>query len=156
MTEKKKNGFQTIETDMDELNKRSRDRRKTMLKRVMEIVLLVVVCVVFVEIFYALRSFDTYEIRNTIERKSGTATQYTAFDELLLEYSNDGISCIGRNDEVLWNQSFEMISPQVEICDEYIVVYDAGGTKVLIMTESGLKKEIEMTSPIQKRMENPR
>lgn len=150
MAEKEKNGFKTIETDMDELNNRLRERRKMMLKRAVEIILLVVVCVIGVEMIYALRSYDTYEIRNAIERKSGSATQYTAFQDSLLEYSNDGISYIGRNNEVMWNQSFEMISPQIEICNDYIAVFDAGGTEIFIMTPSGLKKEIETTSPIQK------
>lgn len=150
MTEKEKKGFKTIEADKEELNNRLRERRKKMLKRAIEIILLVVVCVIGVEIVYALRSFGTYEIRNATERKSGSATQYVAFGDFLLEYSNDGISCIGRNNEVMWNQSFEMISPQVEICKDYITVFDAGGTEVFIMTESGLKKEIETTSPIQK------
>ena len=150
MTEKEKKGFKTVETDVKELNKKHRERRMLMLKRAVEIIVLVLVCVIGVEIIYALRSFETYEIREALERKSGSATQYTAFQTSLLEYSNDGISCIGRDNEVMWNQSFEMISPQVEICNDYIAVYDAGGTEIFVMTESGLKKEIETTSPIQK------
>lgn len=150
VTEKEKNGFKTVEADMEKHKQQLRERRKMMLKRSIELVLVLVVLVIGVEIIYALRSFDSYDIRSAIERRSGSATEYAGYKDYLLEYSNDGISCINKNNEVMWNQSFEMISPQVEICKDYIVVFDAGGAEILIMAESGLQKEIETTSPIQK------
>ncbi len=145
----KKNGFKTVETDYEELREQSKQRKKEMLKRVIKIASVILVLVIGVEIIYALRSFDSYDVRSVIERSSSSVTQYAAFNEGLLEYSNDGISCIGPNDEVVWNQSFEMISPQIEICGEYLAVYDAGGTEVFVLTESGLQKNIEISSPIQ-------
>jgi hypothetical protein len=42
-----------------------------------------------------------------------------------------------------------MALPEVQICGDYLVAYDAAGTKIFILTESGLEKSLEMTSPIQ-------
>ena len=149
MADTKKKDFKTIETDYEELHKQTLERRKEFIKKGIKIALVIFVLVICVEIMYALRSFDSYDVRNVIERSRSSATQYAKFNECLLEYSNDGISCIGANNEVVWNQSFEMISPQIEMCGDYLAVYDAGGTKVFVLTESGLQKSIETSSPIQ-------
>lgn len=149
MADVKKKGFKTLETDYEELDEQIRDHRKKLLKRALRIIAVIVVLVIGVELIYALRSFDSYEVRNSIDRSSSGATQYQKFGECLLEYSNDGISCISKNNDIIWNQSFEMTSPEVQICGDYLVVYDAAGTKLFILTESGLEKDLEMTSPIQ-------
>ena len=147
VTENKK-GFKTIETNYEEQKVQQDERQKTLVKRVVEIIAAVLVLVITIEIIYALRSFDSYEVRNTIERGSGSVTQYEVYGDYLLEYSNDGIACMNQT-EMKWNQSFEMVSPQLEVCGEYLAVYDAGGTEIFVFTEAGLQKEFEMTSPIQ-------
>ena len=145
----KKRGFKTVETNYEELDERIREHRKQLLKRGVRVVVIALVLIIGVQIISALRSFDSYEVAATIERNSTGAAQYMTFGEYLLEYSKDGISCVDSQQGILWNQAFEMLAPQVEECGEYLVVYDAGGTKIFIMTKSGLQKELEMASPIQ-------
>ena len=149
VAKEKKNGFKTIETNYEELDKQIREHRKSNLKLVLSIILGIVVVVLTVEVVFALRRYDSYEVTNAIERNSNSATQYQMFGDYLLEYSNDGISCIGSGQEIIWNQSFEMVSPKVEFCGGYLVVYDGGGTQIYILTEAGLQESIETTSPIQ-------
>lgn len=149
MADIKKKGFKTLITDYEELDEQIQNHRKTILKRVLRVIGIVAVLVIVLELVYAIRSFDDYEVRNEIERKSNETTQYQMFGDYLLEYSNDGISCIGRDRQIIWNQSFEMTSPKVQVCGKFLVVYDAVGTKLFILTESGLQKSLEMTSPIQ-------
>ncbi len=145
----KKRGFKTIERNYGELHEQLRGHRKKLIKRAIQVIVVVIVLVIGFKLFNALRSYDAYEVKNSLERSSTGVTQYVDFQDCLLEYSNDGISCIGKDREIIWNQSFEMISPQVEICGTYLVIYDAGGSKLFILTERGLQKSIETTSPIQ-------
>ena len=145
----KKKKLKTIETNYEELDEQIREHRKSILKRGIQVIGIVALLVIGVELFSALRSFDDYEIRDSIDRKSSGSTQYEMFGDYLLEYSNDGISCVSGNRDIVWNQSFEMASPKVQICGDYLAVYDAAGTKLFILTESGLQKSLEMTSPIQ-------
>lgn len=149
MTDTKKKGFKTVEQNNEELNQKIQQHRIEVLKRAAKIVIIVGVVVIALELIYALRSFDSYDVRSVIERSSSATTHYADFNGCLLEYSNDGISCLEDGSEIIWNQSFEMISPKVEICKDYLVIYDAGGTEIFIFTESGLQKEIATTSPIQ-------
>lgn len=145
----KKNNFKMVEADYEELQKQKKERSKEIIKKGIKIALAILTFVIAVEIIYALRSFDSYDVRHVIERSRSSATQYVKFNEGLLEYSNDGISCIAANNEVVWNQSFEMISPQVEICGQYLAIYDDGGTEIFVLTESGLQNSIETSSPIR-------
>ena len=149
MADVKKKGFKTLITDYEELDEQIQNHRKTILKRTLRVIGIVVVLIIGIELAYAIRSFDDYEVRDEIDRKSSESTQYQMFGDCLLEYSSDGISCIGRDGQIIWNQSFEMTSPKVQICEKYLVVYDAVGTKLFILTETGLQKSLEMTSPIQ-------
>jgi len=145
----KKRGFKTIETNYEELDERIREHRKQIAKRTIRVVFIGLVLFAGIQLMLALRNFDSYEVTNTVERTSTSVAQYVTFGEYLLEYSKDGISCMDSRREIVWNQAFEMLSPQVEVCGEYLVAYDAGGTKIFIMTESGLQKDLEMISPIQ-------
>ena len=119
------------------------------LKRIVQIVLVVVLLVGGIILINEIRKFDSYDTTSAIERKSSGVTQYEEFHNYLLEYSNDGISCLTDSGEVVWNQAFEMIAPKIEICGEYLGIYDAGGTEIFILTEAGLQKEIKTTVPIQ-------
>lgn len=149
MADVKKKGFKTIETNYEELEGQIWNNRKQLLKRVAQIIALVVVLIIGINLIYALQSYDDYEVKNEITRKSSGTAQCKKFGECLLEYSSDGIACINSNRDVVWNQSFEMTSPRVEICEDYLVIYDAAGTKLFILTKKGLEKSLEMTSPIQ-------
>lgn len=145
----KKKGFKTLETNYEELDEQILEHRRDILKRVLQVIGIIAVLVIGIELMYAIRSFDDYEVRNSIDRKTSGSTQYQMFGEYLLEYSSDGISCISQNHDIVWNQSFEMTSPKVQICGDYLAVYDAAGTELFILTKSGLEKSLEMASPIQ-------
>lgn len=149
MADVKKKGFKTLETDYEELDEQIRDHRKHIIKRVLQIILIIAVMVIGIELLYAIRNYNDYDVQEMLDRTRGGTTQYQMFGDQLLEYSNDGISSMDRNHDIVWNQSFEMTAPKVEICGEYLVVYDAAGTKLFILTKSGLVKGLEMNSPIQ-------
>ena len=149
MADLKKKGFKTLETNNQEIDEQIRNHRRQILKRVLQVIGIIAVLVIGIELMNAIQSFTDYEIREEIDRESSSSTQYQMFGDCFLEYSSDGISCFTQNREIIWNQSFEMASPKVEICEEYLVVYDSAGTKLFILTKSGLEKSLEMTSPIQ-------
>ncbi len=145
----KKKGFKTLVTNYEELDEQIRDHREQLFKKGLKVFGFLVVVIIGIELILAIRSFDDYDVQSALERSSSGSAQYQMFEDCLLEYSSDGISCINKRDEIVWNQSFEMASPKVETRDEYLVVYDAGGTNLFILTQSGLEKALEMSSPIK-------
>ena len=144
-----KKNLKKIETSYEELEARLREHRRKVWGRTIVCFVLLVLLIVGVELVYALSSFDGYGVKSSTERNSTGVAQYAAFQNYLLEYSNDGVFCMNERHEIVWNQSFEMLSPQIDMCGEYLVIYDAGGTELFILTGAGLQKNIETTSPIQ-------
>ena len=99
MAKEKKKGFKTLEKEYEELDEQLREHRQYILKRLLQVLAVIVVLFAGIEIAYALRSFDDYEVRDSINRSNSGSTKYQMFGECLLEYSNDGISCLKKNND---------------------------------------------------------
>ena len=148
-----KTGFKTVETsyeDLDEIEAEVRRHRHRIVRRIVIVVVVIASIVAAVQLWNALRTYDSFEVISSSQQKDGEATRYDTFQGNILEYDNDGIVCRNTGGELVWNQSFEMTSPIVSICGEYLAVYDRTGTTVYIMSTSGLVKKIETTTPINR------
>ena len=149
MTEIKRNRLKTVETNQEELDAQLRQHRRKIIFRTIEVTAIIVILVIAVELLYALRSFSSYEIRNSIERNNSDVTKFAQFNDYILEYSNDGASCVTHNRDMVWNQSYEMSNPNTDTCGKYLSIYDRGGTSIYVLSEKGLECKIETTVPIQ-------
>ena len=96
------------------------------------------------------RVFKGYSVIKETKRSETDATNYMEFGGDILKYNMDGISCINKKGEVLWNQTFEMQSPQVDTCGDYIAVCDQKGNKAYVLNEEGVQGEVETQLPIRK------
>lgn len=144
-----KTEFKTVKPGMNlrEIDEKVRRHRGSIIKRILYIVAIIIIVFVLVHLWMEMRSYKSYDIRSSIERTGSTAAKFETFQGNVIEYSNDGVSC--RNGELLWNQSFEMAAPTIEMCDDYLVIYDKGGNEIYIMTGSGMQQQIETSRPIQ-------
>ena len=149
MAEIKKSGLKTVETSQEELEQQLRQHRKKIFFRVIELTAITIILVVAVELLYALRSFTSYEIRNSIERSNTDAAEFVQFNNYIIEYSNDGATCVTHNRDMVWNQSYEMSDPNIDVRGKYLCIYDRGGTGAYVLGEKGLECKIETTLPIQ-------
>ena len=148
-----KRDFKTVETDsieLEEIDAQVRKHRRKTFGHVVRVLILLAIVMVGVQLWTALRSYSSYEVRSITERQDSKATRYATFLSKCIEYSNDGIIYWGEDEELLWNQSFEMNSPVLDICEKYLAIYDQGGTSIYIMTESGLVQKIETSMPIDR------
>lgn len=142
-------GFKTVETDFEELDEKIHQHRKAIFRRAVWIIGILAVLVVGVGLWAALRTYDSYEIKSSTDRTDSEASKFEVFLGNIITYSNDGIVYMNSGNEYIWNQSFEMTTPKLCICESYLAVYDQGGTAVYIMDASGPQNHIETTMPIQ-------
>lgn len=150
MAKTDREGFHTVETDLDELDEKIYLHRKKIVKRVFIGIVILALAVVGLELWMAVRSYHSYEVLGGVERTDSEATHFVEHLGKIIKYSNDGIMYMDGKGELFWAQSFEMTTPMVAKCKEYLVVYDQGGLDIYIMKENGLQKQIETTVPIQK------
>lgn len=146
-----KKDFKTVEinSDMqDEIDQQIRRHRRKVVRRVIAAIFVIALLFVGIQLWSALRSYDSYEIRNKIEQQDSGSAKYETFLGKTVEYNNDGIVYRDLDNELIWNQSFEMSTPMLSICESYLAIYDQGGTSIYIMTTTGLSKKIETSTPI--------
>lgn len=146
----RKADFKTVETDLDELEEKIRKHRRKIATRIIIVISIIVAVFLIGWLWMALRTYDSYDVRNSVEQSDKSAVTFVDFCGAVVEYSNDGILYTDSDGNRIWNQAFEMSAPQVAICETYMTVYDKGGTDMFIMNKTGVKKKIETSLPIIK------
>lgn len=95
------------------------------------------------------RTYETYEVLKSFERVDTVTTRYTEFQNYVLKYSNDGISCVDSNNNPLWSQTYNMQNPVVQVCQNSVAAAEENGTEAMIFDVSGLQGEIQTRLPIR-------
>lgn len=110
--------------------------------------ILLVVCIMGGFFWYMNQTYDDYDIREKVERSGAKSSNYVSFKGNLFCYSRDGASYLSFDSEPLWNESFDMETPAIDVNDDYILVYDRSHTGIRVFSEEGLAGEMSMTLPI--------
>ncbi len=117
-------------------------------KRKIVTIILVMVLVLSGVLVHILQNYDDFEVESTEETTEAGQSYYLRFKSHILRYNSDGAFYTGENGELIWNITYEMTKPTVDICGDYLIVYDKGGTAVYIVTQAGQAGHIETAMPI--------
>lgn len=117
-------------------------------KRYFIVPLFIVFVIIAVVVIQVVTTYKDFEAENTWQRKDAAESQYLEFNNNLLKYSSDGIFYTTYSGALIWNYTYDMRNPQVNICEEYLVVYDKKGTEVDIFSKEGFVNTIKMNTPI--------
>ncbi len=71
------------------------------------------------------------------------------FAGYLLSYSKDGAGCMDTKGNAVWNQTFEMQNPIVDICQNVVAIGDYNGRTIYIMNTGGPIGSITTNRPIR-------
>lgn len=137
-----KRQFRTIETDEDELNSKIRSHRLKIIKAVLIATGLLLLVMGAVFLFLKLRQFNSYVVEKTIERQDSLSTHFLSYGKGFIKYSNDGATYTDADNNLYWNQTYEMRDPMIEQCENYVAIADEGGTEIYILNENGLQGKI--------------
>lgn len=82
-----------------------------------------------------------------------TATQQNAkllpFAGYILSYSKDGANCIDAKGTAVWNETFEMQNPMIDVCQNVAAIGDYNGRSIYVMNTSGLMGQITTNKPLR-------
>lgn len=145
----RKQGFHTVETNVEEMERKIREHRKRIAIRTAIIVILTVIVAAGLSIYWDLKEYKSYEVRSEVERNDSKATQYKSFAGNILRYNNDGAFYADIADNLIWNQAYEMQSPIVDICEKFVAIADLQGNQIYIMDTTGVQGQIETSKPIE-------
>lgn len=149
MADARKKGFRTVSNrDKEDYEKQLREHRLNVLKRTIIASIVVLFFVGGIGLYMSLRQYTDYDVRASVERADTKATQFKEFQGNILKYSNDGAFYTDHNNERIWNQTYEMSNPSVDICGNYLAIYDKKGKSIYILNKSGLVYNLETNYPI--------
>ncbi len=149
MTDIRKQGFYTVETNVEEMEQKIRQHRRRIALCTAIVVIVAAICVAAAGIYFELKEYKSYEVRSEIERSDSEATKYETFSGNILRYNNDGAFYADMSDNLIWNQAFEMQTPVIDICEDYVAIADLQGNQIYVMNTTGVQGEIETSKPIE-------
>lgn len=94
------------------------------------------------------KKYNSYEVLESTSVTTSGNVKYEAYQNKMIKYSRDGISALDSSGNIIWNGSYDMIEPAVDISGKYVVVADIGGKTVSIYNGEDTGKEISTDYPI--------
>lgn len=131
-------------------------KQKIRIHRIKILILIFILVGILIGLLFAVflyfenKVYTEYELVEQIERRETEAAEYEEFQGNVLQYTQDGALYATIAGEVLWNQAYEMESPRITICEDYLAVYEQGGNNIYIMDINGLQGTIQTTIPVQR------
>lgn len=105
-------------------------------------------CAVF--LYLDSKTYNSFEVMERTEYDDSEAAEYLEFQGNVLQYTQDGAVYSDLSGNVIWNQTYEMETPRITLCEEYLAIYEQGGTRIFIMDLKGQQGSIYTTIPIQR------
>lgn len=120
-------------------------------KRIRRVILILIALVILVSyfIYQKIRVYKDVKVVSSVEIQNGFGSKYVSSGDMIVKYSEDGVSYLDKK-QAIWNQAFEMKSPIVDTCGDYVVVAEQGGTEIYLFDEKGLVNKTESNFPIVK------
>ena len=102
---------------------------------------------------YAKKYFDTkiytdYEILAKSLRSDSDTAEYLTYNGHILKYSRDGAESYDGVNDAKWNITYEMQSPIVATCSDYVAIADEGASEILVMSGQGKQSAINTKLPL--------
>lgn len=111
--------------------------------------LVVVIIIAGVWLYRRYTSYDEYKVLSSIKVDSSSGSKYLPYQDFVVKYSGDGISYID-SDGAVWDESYQMKTPIVDICDDFIAVADKNSNNIFIYNEEGKQGKVTTSFPIIK------
>lgn len=86
---------------------------------------------------------------SSVEIKISSDAQMVPFGSHLLTYSKDGASCMDTKGNAVWNQTFGMQNPMVDINRNVVAIGDYNGREIYVMNTESLLGHITTNRPIR-------
>lgn len=139
-----------VEVDREDLDKKLKAHRRKVAVLVIFVLLLLAAAAIITYIYYENKVYDTFDVISTTERSDTSASEFVEFQGKLLKCTNDGAVYTDLSGNLIWNQTYEMDQPIVQMRGNYVVIYELNGTQVYILDTVNLQGSIRTSVPIQK------
>ena len=131
-----------------EIRKRKQKQRKTIITIIIIFIAIGFVAFVVNQILH--KNYISYQVIHSTQRSDSSSASYQKYGTGVLKYSRDGAVELDGIGNPLWNGTFEMKDPIVDISDRYVAVSDRGYKEVQIFNGKGGISTVSVLNPIMK------
>ena len=121
----------------------------TILYRTILIIVLVVAIVAALYIQWKNKVYTQMVITASAEIHITQDSNLLPFAGYLLTYSKDGAGCMDIKGNAVWNQTFEMQNPMVDMCQNVVAIGDYNGRDIYVMDTTGVMGSITTNKPLR-------
>lgn len=94
------------------------------------------------------RVFTDYDVVSIAKITQNVDSKYLEFGNNVLRYNMDGIACIEKDNDKVWEISYRMKYPIVALCGDYGAVASQKEDEIYVFNKSGLMGRIDVNYPI--------
>lgn len=120
--------------------------------RKLALVLVLIFVVIAVAVGYRIyiqnRVFTSYDILSIAKISQSVDSKYLEFGNNVLRYNMDGIACIEKDNDKVWEISYRMKYPIVALCGDCGAVASQKEDEIYVFNKNGLMGRIEVNYPI--------
>lgn len=117
------------------------------IRRYAIIIGIIIAVTLFVLIYINNRTYSECEVESEIMKGDTTKCMFYEYGKGFLRYSNDGLAYIEGSDSI-WNQAFEMKTPMIDICKDYVAFGEQNTNEVYIYNTEGLVGKVKTSYPV--------
>ena len=120
--------------------------------RVMKgLVISIIITVILLIVYYLWDNsvYTSYSEISSFPRSSSSTSNCRNQNGRVITYSKDGISSMDSKGNIVWNETYQMQNPIVEVNENAVAVGDYGGHIIYVMNEKGKVGEIDTNLPIR-------
>lgn len=135
--------------NMDYMEKIQAHKRMVAIRVLSVIAVVAVLVAAFLTARYYI-VYSKYRVVYKEARSAGTSVQYAEYYGKVLRYSKDGATFYDRKDKYIWNETYEMQNPIIDVCGKHMAIADQNGNNVCVYDLEGQIGSFEVGMPIKK------
>ena len=121
----------------------------TIMYRTVLVIVLIVAIVMALYIQWKNKVYTQMAVMASAEIHITQDSNLLPFAGYLLTYSKDGAGCMDIKGNAVWNQTFEMQNPMVDICQSVVAIGDYNGRNIYVMDTGGVIGNITTNKPMR-------
>ena len=126
------------EEETKEFKGKIRRHRMSIVYRILLIIAIIAAVLGAFYYNYQKMVYSGYDVLRSIEYTEAATAHYLAFNGNVLRYSQDGASAFNMDNDMIWNETYQMQNPMVDSCGDYVALGDYKGTSIYVFNSTGL------------------
>lgn len=99
---------------------------------------------------YLNKEYEQISVIKSVKSVVTIGSNVMRFGNCVLIYSNDGMKCVNEKGDVVWNETFQMQNPMIDVNGDVVGIADYNGSIIYMMNKSGKMGTINTGMPIRK------